>query len=393
MSTAPPGKLRVRLYNVHFGDAILVTVPDKDPATQVETTRHILIDVGNVLRKEGGVDTVFKPALDDILHELDGKPLDLYVMTHEHLDHVQGLFHGSEKVFERKLKDKLDVQYAWLTGSAAPDYYETHPEADKEKKLYLEAYGRIATGLAMLPARTAAPFRELMANNNPQATGPCVSFIRTLAPAERISYVHRGFDLAGRHPFREAKFDIWAPEEDTADYYRKLLPMAHLGGGADSTPGQPVTPSPPPGVDLGAFNDLVDARRDGFAENLLAIDRAANNTSVVFALEWRGLRLLFAGDAEIRSWKTMSAKQALKPVDFLKVSHHGSHNGTPAEALMNAIMPPTVNRAKRKAFISTWTDTYGGIPDPPTNDRLSARCVLCSMLDDRNVPYLDAVFP
>src|SRR5206468_9988158 len=54
-------RLRVRLYNVRFGDAILVTVPDRDPATNVVTKRHILIDVGNVLNKEGGDDTVFKP--------------------------------------------------------------------------------------------------------------------------------------------------------------------------------------------------------------------------------------------------------------------------------------------------------------------------------------------
>ena len=48
--------LRVRAYNVRFGDAILVTVPDRDPATDKTTTRHILIDVGNVLSKEGGDD-------------------------------------------------------------------------------------------------------------------------------------------------------------------------------------------------------------------------------------------------------------------------------------------------------------------------------------------------
>ena len=36
-------QIRVRVYNVHFGDAILVTVPDKDPATGKTTARHILI--------------------------------------------------------------------------------------------------------------------------------------------------------------------------------------------------------------------------------------------------------------------------------------------------------------------------------------------------------------
>ena len=60
--------LRVRVYNVRFGDAILVTVPIAIPPPARSTTRHILIDVGNVpASKEGGDDTVFKPVVDDIL--------------------------------------------------------------------------------------------------------------------------------------------------------------------------------------------------------------------------------------------------------------------------------------------------------------------------------------
>ena len=63
--------LRVRTYNIRFGDAILITVPDRDPETGETTRRNILIDVGNVLNKEGGKDHVFKPALEDIIAVLD----------------------------------------------------------------------------------------------------------------------------------------------------------------------------------------------------------------------------------------------------------------------------------------------------------------------------------
>ena len=74
-------KLRVRAYNVRFGDALLVSVPDRGPDGVVET-RNILIDVGNALVGEGGLDEAFRPVIDNILSELNGKPLDLYVMTH-----------------------------------------------------------------------------------------------------------------------------------------------------------------------------------------------------------------------------------------------------------------------------------------------------------------------
>jgi len=384
-------KIRVRIYNVRFGDAILVTVPDRDPVSGTTTERRILIDVGNVLAKEGGADLVFKPVLDHIIGELNGKPIDLYVMTHEHLDHVQGLFFADKKVYAPGgLKQKLRVDHAWLTGSAAPDYYDTHPKAKKEKKLFEDAYAAIERHLQAAPAAAAASFYSLMANNSTSATKNCVEFLRNLAPAAKTFYVHRGFDTAGKHPFKEARFEIWAPEEDTSSYYKSLLPMAFAGGGAADAPASAYAlPVPPPGVDAGAFYDLVKWRASGFADNILAIDKAANDTSVVFALEWRGKRLLFAGDAELKSWSMMHAKNVLKPVDFLKVSHHGSHNGTPDAAILDAFFPAG-NAAKRDAVISTWDqETYPGIPHPPTNTKLSGRGRLHSTLDDRNKLFYD----
>jgi beta-lactamase superfamily II metal-dependent hydrolase len=376
-------RIRVRIYNVRFGDAILVRVPDRDPATGETTRRHILIDVGNVLRKEGGDDTVFEAIVKNVLEQLDGEPLDLYVMTHEHLDHVQGLFHASKHSFQPdELKTKLATRFAWLTGSAAPDYYDTHPNARREKKLYAEAYARIGARLALLPAAEAEAFAAMYANNNPQKTADCVAFLRSLA--ETTTYVHRGKDLDGTHPFREARFEIWAPEEDTASYYKSLMPLAIRAGGAAAGPA--ARSVPPPGVDTGAFYDLVSFRERGFADNLLAIDKAANDTSVVFCLEWRGNRLLFAGDAELDSWRMMAEKNVLGPVDFLKVSHHGSHNGTPDADVLDRFLP---SGGKRRAVISTWTETYGGIPHEPTNDKLRARARLRSILDDPDALFFD----
>jgi len=387
-----PDTLRIRAYNVRFGDAILISVPDRG------VQRHVLIDVGNVLVKEGGVDTVFKPVVDDVLHELNGRPLDLYVMTHEHLDHVQGLYHAATKSFPAgELKKKLDVQYAWLTASSAPDYYDRFPEAEKEakrrkKKLYEEAYARVEQHLAALPRAQAKAFDLIMLNNNPRETQQCVDFLRALAPKKRTFYVHRGFDIKGKHPFKEAKFDIWAPEEDASDYYRSLLPMALVDGQQGAAAGGQAIP--PAGVDAGAFHDLVAARANGFSDAILAIDKAANNTSVVFALTWRKWTLLFAGDAELGSWRKMHQQDVFRPVDFLKVSHHGSHNGTPAEELLDDFLPLDAKTKKRAAVISTWDKTYGGIPHSPTNKKLACRCSLRSMLDTKykSKLYIDTEF-
>ena len=391
--------LEVRVYNVRFGDAILVTVPDKDPATGRTKKRRILIDVGNAPRVagtgEGGEDTVFEPVVNDILTQLDGKPLDLYVVTHEHLDHVQGLFWAKTKRPALDVENRLKVDHVWMTASAAPDYYSNgnHPDSKKKKLERDTMLTRLRTYLAAQPAAAAHGMREILANNDPTKTGECVDYVRQLNPAH-TTYVHRGANLAGKHPFKEARLSVWAPEEDTSEYYGRFQPLDEaIVPPADAVAAPPV-PTPPAGVDLGAFLRLVDARRGGIADNLLTIDKAANNTSVVFALEWRGWRLLFSGDAEVKSWKVMQRENVLRPVHFLKVAHHGSHNGTPADEILDAILPlPSPDARPRHAAISTWDDTYSGIPHTPTNDRLRARATLRSTLDDPQKLFMDFEFP
>ena len=406
--------LEVYAFNVRFGDAILVRVPDKDRHGSKTTLRHILIDVGNAPSgaqdpqsapqpgQGGGDDTVLTPAVDAILQTLKGAPLDLYVMTHEHLDHAQGLPYAEKHgPAGRDLRAILKPKHVWMTASAeGAAYYARHPQAKKEFDRARAAYAAIAAHLATAAAEERAGLGAILANNNPTSTGPCVDWLKALAPdGAKPAYLHREVpkaDLAKLHPFQEATFEVWAPEEDTSAYYGRLRPMA-LGDGAiaaqpDAAPGPRVVP--PPGVDAEAFLRLVDLRRRGIEENLLTIDKAANNSSLVFCLEWRGWRLLFAGDAEQKSWRMMKAKGVLKPVHFLKVSHHGSVNGTPDPDILDLVLPPVrTDKKKRAAIVSTWDHTYGGIPHAPTDDLIKSRCgTFLSTLAKRDKPFVVAKF-
>ena len=370
--------LKVRVYNVRFGDAILITVPDRDQ-TGVEVDRRILIDVGNSLTTEGGADQVFEPVVKDILDELDGDPLDLYIMTHEHMDHIQGLPYAEKYHYpasDHDLRDRLQTQFAWLTASAAEDYYTSgnHPKAKKAK---LQMDGDIEAIQNYLKTAGLEPdtlVETLLAINNPRSSKENVDYLRklTTSPANTF-YVHRETDLAGKHPFQEADFEIWAPEEDTSAYYGryKSPSLGMIPPVGRSRKYSLAELYPPRGVDAGAFYNLVNARRS-FLESLLSIDKAKNNTSLVFCLTWRGWRLLFPGDAEVRSWKTMRDKGALSPVHFLKVSHHGSHNGTPSESILEEILP--VNRdgdqRERPAVVMTYEGTYNNVPDADTLNRI-----------------------
>lgn len=395
--------LNIRFYNVRFGDAILITVPDQDPTTGDTTTRRILIDVGNaptVASPIGGDDSVFKEVIDDILDELAGNPLDLYIVTHEHLDHVQGIPHAAWKLYPDDFSDRFKVNHVWITASAADDYYDRYPDAKKKKLSYERMLNRITNHLKLKGLDREKGFVELLGLNQPTWTRDCVKYLKELNPAN-TSYIHRGYDLDGKHPFKEVEFSIWAPEEDTSDYFSKLLSV-DLGDGPSAGPpgrpsvpdNEPESPLPPPGVDVGAFLNLVNLRSRGLADNLLAIDKAANDSSVVFSMEWRGWKFLFTGDAEEKSWHKMHEHGVLQPVHFLKVAHHGSHNGTPSGEVFDAILPDNPpNDRERYAVISAWEDTYPGIPHPPTDERIASRCTLYTNLQEREELYFDLEFP
>ena len=67
--------LVVRVYDVRFGDAVFVSIPDVENGQPVERT--ILFDFGNALGTEGGANTALTPVAQDILARLGGVPLDL----------------------------------------------------------------------------------------------------------------------------------------------------------------------------------------------------------------------------------------------------------------------------------------------------------------------------
>ncbi len=354
---------------MRFGDAILISIPE---AQAGETTRfrHILIDVGNSTSSQGGINQVFLSVVEDILKELDGQPLDLYVMTHEHMDHVQGLPFASDNLgLDEPLKQKLNVQQAWLTVSADPDYSSQYPDAQEKKIQALDMLNEIDKfmGAAQEDSGTqpsVPPWVKGLLAINSNKTEECVEYLRSLVPDPR--YVHRQTDLSSMLPFQSARLELWAPEADTSIYYGRFQPLALVGSSRKSSAKDASWPNllPPAGVDASTFYNLVEIRQTAYADNLLAIDKAANNTSLVLCLEWGGFRLLFPGDAELRSWKEMDNRGLLKPVDFLKVGHHGSHNATPPPDLLDKILPEDGKR--RYAAVSTYP-----AEDSPVEDFVS----------------------
>jgi len=269
------GRIRVRMYNVRLGDAILVTIPSSPK-------QHILIDVGNKSAGPGADKSVFEPVLKNIIKVLDGAPLDLYISTHEHMDHVQGFLYASEQL-GIDAKAVLKPKYVWMTGSAHPRYYDTHDEADKKLALARMAYNQAVRFYAAPGAAPPSQFvRTLLDLNNYIETDKCVGYLRKLS--KKTYYIDRTTKLTGKHALKSVRISIWAPEEDTSVYYGTFQPLAVRAG--DGSPAAiAANLLPPQGVDAGAFYNLVQLRNN-IGDTLLQIDKAANNTSIVFCLEW-----------------------------------------------------------------------------------------------------------
>ena len=371
--------LLVKLYRVGFGDCIYVQIPDGG------TCFTMLIDCGT----SGSADPL-EAAIDDVRTmlshlEADNGRLDLLVVTHPHADHIKG--------FNPEWFKKIKIERIWL-----PIFMnQKHPQA-KKMRAFQDLAGRRAddllnrSGLALAPGVKSLLERSAWNICN---TGALDALRTGLAQQSEIQpdyplYVAR--DLAGRQSPEERNrygldfeqgttrfrgfqepgtcLRVLAPEWDidkwylgqgsfdsiafvdqylfeTEAYQATSRTLDQAGPAAMLAEDAPVVATDQPrNISAQDFRQL----RNRLLYSGLAFSRTdealKNNTSVVLLLEWRGRRLLFAGDAEWQgagvkedrrnsTWDIMlsipEVEQVLlqEKLDLLKVGHHGSRNGTP----------------------------------------------------------------
>ncbi len=403
--------LLVRVYDVGFGDCIYVGIPDSGRMF------NMLIDCGNLKGTAG----ILQKAVTDVrsLLRADGakERLDLLVVTHPHKDHLSG--------FDPSWFKDLDVGQIWLSAFMNED----HPQAQKSRRLQTlsmqtaealmaeaQTLGLSATDQAMLNLNISNP-RALDALRNPPGVAG-----ETIAPQAPRLYVSRDkFDGLDEPGFKKADLSLeqgamcWrgfqepgtvlrvlAPEWDidgcylgkTADQHLALL-APPAGAGADAgTPDSAGPSGQPTNISSSDFRRLCTRLLYSSMAFIEMDDKLRNNTSVVLLLEWRGRRLLFTGDAEWEggtgngSWDIMLQKDETfghlaKPLDFLKVGHHGSVNGSPFakdagtnQPILDRFLPATTQGAA-KVVVSTDVNANFGkenpVPYPPLLVELGRR--------------------
>ncbi len=374
-------KLLVRSYNVGCGDCFYVRIPDKGGHF------HILIDCGS---KESPGSGVMERAIKDLETTMlpDGsitgkKRLDLLVVTHRHEDHIKGL--------DPKYFKNIEVKNIWITAAMNP----SHKQAKKSLALHEFVKGEMhaftKSGIALSPELT-----DLIGLYGIGNEGATEYVIKTLPKANGIK---PAFVFAGQTSddygikIDSTKIHVLAPEQDIDGYYLGKAADEKLRGlqGGSAFFRKHCNNSSTAAPSNISANDFRNLQSRILSNSLaFALDDSSiqNNVSVVLLIEWKKKRLLFVGDAEWEdefeegkkngSWNVMwheRKKQLSKPLDFLKVGHHGSINATPwnreagddheVNQIFNAILPLPKGGTKptAKCVVSTKRKQYDTIPD------------------------------
>jgi hypothetical protein len=190
---------------------------------------------------------------------------------------------------------------------------------------------------------------------------PAGSAIHVLAPERDVDHFYLG---------EEADSTFKSLQGFTAVFGKSKTRSAAANGGG-------VLPKNISATDFEMLQSRMLSNALAFAAKDSSIQ---NNLSVVLLIEWKKPRLLFTGDAEWEeeyregkhngSWNVMWEKHGqtllAKPVDFLKVAHHGSINATP---------PPAPVKAKKSAGgVYEILDTI--VPVPPKGTKPTAQAIV-----------------
>src|SRR5215207_4968068 len=117
-------QVAIRMYNVGFGDAFLVLLPDG------KKQRRILFDCGSVEAASGiPMSSIVDRIVRDVTDE-DGVPrIDVVVCTHRHKDHVSG--------FGQEAWEKVEVKEVWMPWTEDTSNPEARRIRDTQSKLAL----------------------------------------------------------------------------------------------------------------------------------------------------------------------------------------------------------------------------------------------------------------
>jgi len=388
---APASGVTVRMYNMGFGDCLLLALRGDDGAP-----RYMLIDCGVHHDYPDGPARADKVA-QDIMQSTGGR-LHVLVATHEHTDHLYGFKYARDKfaslnidelwlawtedpsdTVAGQLKKQYGMQVAAARAAAQQLAAAGHPAAPALQALLdfefpdaLAAAGGNQAQLDFLRQRSA---RKLQRPEDYRRPGeqplriPGVAGVKVyvLGPprkAKWIKMLEKADELYPEMapPSQEAAFAVAALasagplQGEDRDLFNRSLPFdaALMISKEDAAGASPYARffraryGFAEGRDQGPAWRRIDADWLAAAERLaLALNSKTNNTSLALAIELSESQprkvLLFAADAQAGNWLSwrelrwagegpagadVTVDDLLKRTVLYKVGHHGSRNAT-----------------------------------------------------------------
>jgi beta-lactamase superfamily II metal-dependent hydrolase len=341
----------VRMYNVGFGDAFLVTVEGSS------TPWRMLIDCG--VHSQGQARAI-RESVQAIIGDLaavspGGTPhLDVVAATHHHADHISG--------FSVDAWQDVEVDEVWLP------FVEDESDADAValRRAQTDTAGRL---LGLIEQRTMGLDPDGWPADVQEAHWFALNSLGNADAADRL-LGRNGQHFAGAHRVRyfprpdeaentvavaggDAVVHVVGPSRDPEQLKRMDPPKSAgwlrldlddpLAGTEDLTDVPLFDPDYVVGDQERLPESLTAAKHSlnlatvtndpGLLGAASILERAVNNTSLFMVLDVGGRRLIFPGDAQEGAWQHVLQNPAkaelLRDAVFYKVGHHGSHNATP----------------------------------------------------------------
>jgi hypothetical protein len=341
MVTTGPDRLRIRMYNVGFGDCLLVSFYYPSPvdgSVEGRGERHILVDFGSSSAPKSRLGSA---AVAKMIEADCGGRLDAIVVTHRHKDHLSGFGTKSNAKMFTRLAPSLVVR-SWTE--------DPRLSTDAGKP---ELLGAIDDGQAFAAAVVARAKRVgkggqsevAMAARNGVANAAAVDALETLSGGGRGEYLSAGQPTRLNELASGVRFRVLGPPlpKEWPDVERQAADSKEYWLGARRQVTRLFAPSGehvavPPGPTRWIIERLRDDEKRQIASLVQWLDDAMNNTSLILLITAGDHVLLFGGDAQIENWgwSLDQAKRTdpelldlLSRVDLYKVGHHGSRNGTP----------------------------------------------------------------